>query len=288
MSDPFVARWWENEDDDYPVAGEEAPQETVNAAECEYAAVDADAAAEGAQDAQEAQDEEEVYEPIPSYPEGGRWRQFGPVTAASTIEELEEGITAHGKVYGYSFARRQGCNPKPKLGLKYSRFRIYCGRYGTAEPSKASTRKTTTRKINCQWRGMAVFKDGSWVFKNDPDPAHYVHNRPPSGIAALPKLRKATSPEKRAIAAVTENMGIRARDCGSLVKAQFPDSNFTQKDISNLRARYRKEQLGGLTPIGALISLFDEKGVNYVAKFHEDDPDRLQGHVISLPAGEDR
>ena len=79
---------------------------------------------------------------------------------------------------------------------------------------------------------------------------------------------------------------IRARDTGTIVQNQFPETTYTKKDILNQRAKIRRESLGGLTPTGTLIKLFDERNVKYVARYFPDDPDRLLGLVFTLPACE--
>lgn len=108
--------------------------------------------------------QENGFAPIPSYPAGGCWHPSGLRTPAASIEALEAAMVAHGKQYGYGITRHQGSNPKPKLGLKYSRYRIYCARFGKPPPSTASTRKTTTSKTECESQNDAVFtEEGVWV-----------------------------------------------------------------------------------------------------------------------------
>jgi hypothetical protein len=115
---------------------------------------------------------------------------------------------------------------------------------------------------------------------------HNAHSHPSTHISAIPGLRKPTSPVKRAIAELMDQAGVRARDCGGIIQAQFPDRSLTRRDVENQWAHHKRHKLNGLTPVGALIRDLNEKGINHVVKYREDDPERLHGVEWSLPIGE--
>lgn len=288
MSNAFIAHWWEDDDD-----GDTEPPVNANAGN-QQDLEDSGGAADEPEVESEAESEASDFggfsdrPVVPSYPEGGYLQPDGTFKLAVSIDHLLQAITAHGLLNGYGVNKRNAGN-KNKEGV-YTCYRIECDRFGKARPSRATTRKTSTRKTGCQWKGRAVLDTatGGWKFRFDKDPAHHQHNHPPTSVpTAIPKNRKVSSPIKRAICTLSEHPGIRARDVTSIIAKQFPESNLTQKDVNNQRAKIRREAMGGLTPTGALIRLFDDKGINYVAKYHEDDPDRLHGLVWSSAEGED-
>ncbi|KAM4061687.1 MULE transposase [Hirsutella rhossiliensis] len=65
--------------------------------------------------------------------------------------------------------------------------------------------------------------------------------------------------------------------------AEPPGTVYMRRDIYNARALLRRENLGGMSPTAALIKLFDERGIPYIAKWSETEPDRLVGLVWTFP-----
>ncbi|OAQ57846.1 transposase [Pochonia chlamydosporia 170] len=82
-----------------------------------------------------------------------------------------------------------------------------------------------------------------------------------------------------AVRSTSRRVGIRARDIGGIIRDPFPDSVYTARDIYNARARPNRENLGGYSSTAALIKLFDDKGIPYIAEWASDEPSRLVGLV---------
>lgn len=95
--------------------------------------------------------------------------------------------------------------------------------------------------------------------------------------------RRLTTPVKATIESASHRVGIRASDVAAIVEEQFPDTTLLRKDIYNARSLINREKLHGYTPTAALIKLFDEKNIPYIAKWADDDPDRLLGLVWTFP-----
>lgn len=113
---------------------------------------------------------------------------------------------------------------------------------------------------------------------------HHQHNhKPSSDAAAHPAHRRLTSPVKATVRSTSRRIGIRARDIGGIIRDHFLDSVYTARDIYNARARINRENLGSYTSTAALIKLFDEKGIPYIAEWASDEPSRLVGLVWTFP-----
>jgi len=85
-------------------------------------------------------------------------------------------------------------------------------------------------------------------------------------LSAHPVHRRLTSPIRATIEATSRRVGIRARDVRGIIYEKHHGTHFTRRDIYNARALLRREKLGGLGPIAALIKLFNERGVLYTVK----------------------
>ena len=68
-----------------------------------------------------------------------------------------------------------------------------------------------------------------------------------------------------------------------MVQEQHPESAFTQRDIYNARALINRDKLNGYTPPAAMIKLFDELDIPYLAKWADNEPSRLVGLVWTFP-----
>ncbi|KAF6515055.1 hypothetical protein HZS61_004961 [Fusarium oxysporum f. sp. conglutinans] len=67
------------------------------------------------------------------------------------------------------------------------------------------------------------------------------------------------------------------------VDEQHPESIFTQRDIYNARALINRDKLSGYTATAALIKLFDDLHIPYLAKWVDNEPSRLVGLVWTFP-----
>lgn len=65
----------------------------------------------------------------------------------------------------------------------------------------------------------------------------------------------------------------------AVVEQQHPTSVHIRRDIYNARSLINRERLGGYAPTAALIKLFDERKIPYIAKWTNDNLDRMVGLV---------
>jgi hypothetical protein len=218
--------------------------------------------------------DEEINGTIPIYPEGGALADDGTFEFAATVQELQNAINRHGKKHGYAVIRRQG---RKKVNGSFTRWGIFCDRHGDPRPSEGTgLRKTASRKCGCQFQGIASLSEAGWVFQHSDDPAHHTHNHGPSlDPAAHTQHRKMKSPVKAYVNKFSAYTAIRAREIAEMVAQEHPDSHYTTKDINNARQLARRLERDGCSASGALIKAFDEEGVQYIAKWADDNPDRL-------------
>jgi hypothetical protein len=75
--------------------------------------------------------------------------------------------------------------------------------------------------------------------------------------------RRITPAQQQSLADISRHNSIRAREAGSILRDNFPEAVFNQKDINNARQRVRLEALDGYTPTQALTRSFREQGVKH-------------------------
>ncbi|KAF5122550.1 PKS-NRPS hybrid synthetase [Metarhizium anisopliae] len=130
-------------------------------------------------------------------------------------------------------------------------------------------------------RRAQAFESGS-LGSVDANGCQHNHDRSITS-SAHPSHRRLTTPVRATIESTSRRVGIRARDVRAVVEQQHPDTVFTQRDIYNARAVINREKLGGYTPTGSLIKLFDELKIPYLVKWDADQPNRLLGLVWTFP-----
>ncbi|KID95831.1 hypothetical protein MAJ_08227, partial [Metarhizium majus ARSEF 297] len=207
-----------------------------------------------------------------------------PGEPAPSINALFAGVNTFAKNHGFGIIRANGV---VRPGHR-SRYVFQCDRYGAPRPGRgAGIRKRKSRKSGCQWKIIAetLPENGfQWTLRHFPNTEHHQHNHKPSADAAAhPVHRRLTSPVKAIVQSSSRRVGIRARDIGGIVRDHFPDSVYTPTDIYNARARISRENLGGYSSTAALIKLFDDKEIPYIAEWANDEPDRLVGLVWTFP-----
>lgn len=78
--------------------------------------------------------------------------------------------------------------------------------------------------------------------------------------------------------------GICVRDVGNLIATQFPDMNYVDRDIYNVRALICRQRLDGYTGTVAVIKEFNKLKIPYIAKWADPDTkEDLIGIVFSYP-----
>jgi hypothetical protein len=227
-------------------------------------------------DLSDASSRSNAVETIPNPPIPG-----GP---APSVDALFARVNSFAKTRGFGVIKVHGMI---RPGQR-SRYVLQCDRYGAPRPGRgAGLRKRKSRKSGCLWKiiAEALPENGfQWTLRHFPDAEHHHHNHNPStDAAAHPVHRRLTSPVKATIQSSSRRVGIRARDIGGVVRDHFPDSVYTKRDIYNARARISRENLGGYSSTAALIKLFDDKEIPYVAEWAKDEPDRLVGLVWTFP-----
>ena len=199
-----------------------------------------------------------------------------------TIESLFESVSAFAKANGFGITKHNGYTYNGRK-VRYS---LRCDRYGDPRPTRgAGLRQRKSRKCGCQWMIIAeALEEGKWHLRQHAKPEHSQHNHERSiRPSAHPSHRRLTTPIRTTIESTSRRVGIRARDVRAVVQEQHPGSTLTQRDVYNARALINRDKLNGYSPTAALIKLFDEMEILYVAKWADDDPNRLLGLVWTFP-----
>jgi MULE transposase domain/FAR1 DNA-binding domain len=205
-----------------------------------------------------------------------------PGDPAPSADALFNTVNIFAKENGFGIVRRNQYSYKGRI-IRYS---FQCDRFGQPRASEGSgLRSRKSRKCGCEWKVTAEsLEKGKWLLRQHKDQKHRQHNHKRSITpSAHLSHRRLTAPVKAAIESASRRAGIRASDVAAIVEEQFPDSTLMRKDIYNARSLINREKLNGYTPTAALIKLFDEKKVPYIAKWADDDPDRLVGLVWTFP-----
>ncbi|KAK1771228.1 hypothetical protein QBC33DRAFT_445249, partial [Phialemonium atrogriseum] len=176
-------------------------------------------------------------EPLPNPPEGGiPLDAFDALRApADTIDDLMSDLNRWGKLHGLHFIRAQASN-KDKAGNP-RRFEVHCDRGRATAKRGAGIRNTSTKRIECPWRGVAnalKANDFSWTFRLSNKQEERVHNHGPSlDPSAHQGNRGFTEEQKGFIRIAASHPGVGARQIGSQLEAKWPDLLFKVKDINN-------------------------------------------------------
>ncbi|KAF6828275.1 mutator-like element [Colletotrichum musicola] len=131
---------------------------------------------------------------------------------------------------------------------------------------------------------IEALQKGKWLLRYHPKSEHSQHNHGPTlDASAHLSHRRLDESTKTAIETTSRRVGIWARDVRAVVQEQFPDSNFTQRDIYNARALINREKLDRYLLSTVLIKLFNKRRVPYIVKWDKDDSNRLVGLVWTFP-----
>jgi hypothetical protein len=220
-------------------------------------------------------DDEALGATIPDPPEGFQ---------SATIDDLQNAVNTWAKDHGFAVVRKNGRNREKRGENKgeYTRYELFCDRNGIPQSRSTGLRRSASRKCSCNWKGYAVRSSEGWLYRNYSEGLH--HNHPASSHpSAHPQHRKRNKEVLKTIAKAAGHPGIRAREVGSIVADQHPETSLTDKDIYNTRAILRREELGGRSPTGALIALLDEEKIPYKVKWEDDRKEMLVGLVFTFP-----
>jgi hypothetical protein len=148
--------------------------------------------------------------------------------------------------------------------------------YDKAEKPKAteSTRDTSSKGVSCPFAGEAVYENGCWRFylihsthsNHDPSLHGYTH----------PCHRKPTEAMLAHITAQSA-VGVAPRFILPSLQAITPGTLISPVDICNIKYQQKVKELGGMTPVQALISLL-ERDPDWHHETHLSD----NKHLLSL------
>ena len=207
-----------------------------------------------------------------------------PGNASLSIDALQAQVNEFARANGFGVVRHNGSGSQ----LRKTRYVLQCDRYGEPRPSRgAGLRQNRSRKCGCKWKVIVESlktNEYMWTLRMFADPAHSAHNHDRGlSSSAHPIHRRLTDSVKATIAATSRRVGIRARDVRGIVGEKHRGTVYTRKDIYNARTLLRRDKLGGLNPTAALIRLFGERGITYIVKWSESEPNRLVGLVWTFP-----
>ncbi|KAK4068501.1 hypothetical protein Purlil1_13791 [Purpureocillium lilacinum] len=207
-----------------------------------------------------------------------------PGLAMVSVDALQSPVNDFAKENGFGVVRHNGSGSR----VRKTRYVFQCDRYGEPRTSRgAGLRQRRSRKCGCKWKIIAEAleqNDYKWTLRAFADPQHSQHNHDRTmSLSAHPVHRRLTDSLKATIEATSRRVGIRARDVRGIVQEKHLGTHYTINDIYNARTLLRREKLGGLVPTAALVKLFDERGVPYIVKWSETEPDRLVGLLFTFP-----
>lgn len=178
-----------------------------------------------------------------------------------SINALMEALNAWGRENGLGFVKTQASNYSEGSARRYT---VLCDR-GRSRPSEAHSRKTSTSKTGCPWRGVAkALKANGWLWEFAISKApNDCHNHKATTLAITHATHRGLTDEMKAVVtAMSTNPAIRPREIYITLQNQYPQrrDTFTARDIENFRARLQRGKLGGLTASQAMLKAVKDKG----------------------------
>lgn len=162
-----------------------------------------------------------------------------------------EDLNAWGRENGLAFVKTQASNYSEGKARRYT---VICDR-GRSRPSNAHSRKTSTTKTGCPWRGVAkALKANGWLWEFEISKAPGDrHNHEATTLLVTHSTHRGLTDEMKAfVKSMSSNPGVRPREIYITLQHQFPTQKdtFTARDIENYRARLQKAKTAGplLTP----------------------------------------
>ncbi|KAK1761602.1 hypothetical protein QBC33DRAFT_435210, partial [Phialemonium atrogriseum] len=87
-----------------------------------------------------------------------------------------------------------------------------------------------------------------------------------------------TEDQKKSVAQITTaSPAVQSRDVARIIRSQYPEAVFTNKDLENLRAHQKKEARDGYTPTQSVIRSFEEEGIKHEVLYDSDGSGRIVG-----------
>ena len=172
-------------------------------------------------------------------------------TEYESLEAAMDAIRAHRRAHGYAMVRKRSKPMKDAPGPRI--VYLECDRHGQHVSTSAGHRNASTRANGCLFSIVLRRIDADqW----DVDIRPHRHNHPASrSAAAHPSLRQIDMQAAASTVDTLLSVGTRPNRIHSAVLQLEPTSAFTSRDLYNTIAKTRREKLGGLSNIEALIKL---------------------------------
>jgi hypothetical protein len=185
----------------------------------------------------------------------------------NTFNEADSALQSHAFANGYSL-RSQMHYPDTENPTRVT-YQCSKGRrpgqrasnHGDTHSSKK--RQTSSQRTNCRYRVNLKLRGSVWVCEaiasRGLGPSrHSSHNHPWIQPAAFAPWRIALLSTRKDEAIAAWNSGSQPSQIAATLRATGPPqmADIMPKDISNLLANYRREELGGLTPIRWLLKVY--------------------------------
>ena len=191
----------------------------------------------------------------------------------STVPDLLQAINEHAGLEGYAVVLQRTKKSKQDIMKKVW---IICDRGRQPHNSTGRQRRhTSTRHTGCPFKITASVEEGTaepWY----PEILNETHNHASTEASAHPVLRRMAMSSTRD--EVTRQLAIQTAPAQILSAIRFNDPNaenamVSRRNIYNLAAEQRRQELGPLTPIQALVRELD--GVDWISEHRKDYRDQI-------------
>jgi hypothetical protein len=175
-----------------------------------------------------------------------------PNQSFDTQNEAIQFLRDWGRDHGFGVAIKRSI--KDRHGIVY-KVNLRCDK-GRKFTSTATKKESSTRMTECPFQATVkkLQQDDEWTVTCD----RPEHNHEPSDTPAThPSLRKPTTDELDIITSLTSS-NIRPKAIIAHLRQNDPTTLLTRQEVYNYRQKHKSEQLGGLTPIEALVKRLTE------------------------------
>ena len=197
----------------------------------------------------------------------------------ATTQEAFDELLSFSYHNGFGIAKSRSLRKNPITG-QCGRIDVICDR-GASREARGHTRRSTTMRRDCQWTARLVkLANGNFQFSM-PEP---LHNHGQSDDPSLHQCHRKLSIEMQAsIEAMLLNQHVVAQYIAKSLRRQFPNAAFQLLDVRNYIARYRRRQLGGLTPTQAFIMHLEDNRIKHIVRYHAAEPERVKSIFWTYP-----
>jgi acyl-CoA thioesterase len=166
--------------------------------------------------------------------------------------------------FAEQFAAERGFVIVQRGGSDKTRLKLKCDKGDSHHAKAARTRESSSRQTSCTYRlNVRLRADKRWHFvkaeTNHTHPATTAREMSVHSRVRLHLTTEAQRTQMRDLAAAA----IPPRKILQLMRKAHPDSCIDRRDIANLAASARLEELNGRTPTNALVDTLAERGAFY-------------------------